>query len=62
MGLYSETMFNGWTYHPVKLYWCTLNQQIVERHPTYIRLNDLGVGGYEYKNIRPSMTYTGDLD
>lgn len=56
------TMFGGLKEFPVKLYWCELNQQIVAREPVWINLNDLGIGGYGYENIRLTMEYIGELD
>lgn len=62
MGIMFQSMFGGEVYMPTRIYWCELNQQIVERAPEFVRLNSYGVGGYTYKNIRRSMTYLGDLD
>jgi hypothetical protein len=47
----------------IHLYWCTLNQQIVERHPTRVPISICGQTDWPmgYKDIRKTMTFIGVL-
>lgn len=58
------TMFNGEIEFPIKLYYCTLNKQIVLRYPKQVRVpttNGHSLFGTGYTDIRKTMTYIGNL-